>query len=210
MENFSQWLTTIKAEEADNIARTAKNYFLDKIPFSFSVRVLNENDLDEVLALQKEIAKKATLRQNNKEEFIESLKNGVWIGIFDENQQLEAYTVFELEFLDNNILLYLKATVKREERLKGFQKQTLELRKKLGGNLAEKSMIPFGGGYATCHPENVRCTNNLTSSGMYRLFHVKALYGDSPKGDRDIYGYGDIFDLKDLLFEKWDALEIEG
>ena len=208
MVDFSQVIVSLKTEEADAINRTAKNFFLGKIPLSFSVRMLDKSDLDAISALQSESAKKGALRQNKKKELTKSLEEGVWIGVFNDKSQLEAYTAFELEYLEGNILLYLKATAKREGKLKGFQKQTIELRRKLGGNLAEKSMLPFGGGYATCQPANTRCVDNLMSSGMHRLFHIKGLYGESPQGDRDIFGYGDIFELKELLFDKWTEEDI--
>ncbi|MBF0275322.1 MAG: hypothetical protein HQK84_08845 [Nitrospinae bacterium] len=191
----------IKASQKP-VSEIIKSTFIDSLYKKYDIHVLEKKHTEQILLLQKKLSNNGSLKQNKRDEILESISNGLWIGVFEE-QTIVAYTAFDFQEIEGKILLYFKVTAKNRDDFSGFQTKTFKLREKIGKLLLKQAGLPYIGGYCTVHPENKRCEMNIKAAGLKKLFQVKGCYEPSPKGDRNIYGCGNIAELRKLLESRY-------
>ncbi len=185
--------SALQHPQRDAIVQSAfQRELLKALPAGYQPRELTEADIPSIQVLQEATERNSPhpLRVNDAEELLKSLSFGVWVGVFTPNGHLCAYTALELQNIREYILLYFKVTLNSQGHLKGFQLPAFRLRKTIGEKLLAASPFPCMGGYVTVSPVHQQSRKTILQAGFRPLFSSLSLYGNSPHGDRELYGYG--------------------
>ena len=145
------------------------------------IRYLTEDNIDEILALQKEIFSNekldTTVRLNSRENLIKALNNGKSLGLYNHNK-LIAFTIFcniELEkeimqkinIITENTGYYKICLVHKDYRGNGYQKLLFKL---LENSTNYNQII------TTVHPNNKVSLDNIKSLG-FKFYGNYQLHG---------------------------------